>query len=172
MERETTNRLPLKGNLALTYVASLVTALLMAAASVAGCLYGPVVYPTDELLQSFIPNDAVNLLIGVPILLGPMWLARRVRLIDLLLWPGALFYVLCNYLAHVLAVSVDVLYLLYLTLVTLSACAIIGLAASIDARAVDVVVVCVMGLVSLVPFALFVRGAVSRASSSSLIRRT
>jgi hypothetical protein len=108
----------------------------MTAASVAGCLYPTVVYPTDELLQSLMPNDVVNLLIGVPILLGSMWLARRGQLIGLLFWPGALLYVLYNYLAYVFAMPVGVPCMVSLTLVTLSAYAIIGLVSSIDATAV------------------------------------
>jgi len=137
MYRETANRLPIKGNLGRTYAVSLVIALLMTAASVAGCLYPSVIYPTDELLQSLMPNDVVNLLIGVPILLGSMWLARRGRLIGLLFWPGALLYVLYNYLAYVFAMPVGVPFVVSLTLATLSVYAIIGLGASIDATAVQ-----------------------------------
>jgi hypothetical protein len=134
--QEHSNNLPISGNLALAYAVSLVIALLMAAASTAGCLYGADVYPTDELLQSFMPNDVVNLLIGVPILLGSMWLARRGQLIGLLFWPGALLYVLYNYLAYVFAMPVGVQFMVSLTLATLSTYAIIGLVASIDATAV------------------------------------
>jgi len=134
--QERSINLPIKGNLSRTYVVSLVIALLMTAASVAGCLYPTVIYPTDELLQSLMPNDAVNLLIGVPILLGSMWLARRGQLIGLLFWPGALLYVLYNYLAYVFAMPVGVPFMVSLTLATLSAYAIIGLVSSIDATAV------------------------------------
>jgi len=134
--QERSNNLPIKGNLSRTYVVSLVIALLMTTASVAGCLHPSVIYPTDELLQSLMPNDVVNLLIGVPILLGSMWLARRGQLIGLLFWPGALLYVLYNYLAYVFAMPVGVPFMVSLTLVTLSAYAIIGLGASIDATAV------------------------------------
>ena len=68
--------LPIRRNLTLAYALSVVIVLLMTAASVAGFLYRTVIYPTEELLQSFIPNDVVNLFISVPILLGSMWLAR------------------------------------------------------------------------------------------------
>jgi hypothetical protein len=129
--------LPIRRNLTLAYVLSLVIALLMIAAAVAGLLYRSVIYPTDELLQSFMPNDVVNLLIGVPILLGSMWLAQRSQLIGLLIWPGALLYVLYNYLAYVFGMPFNMVFLLYLTLVTLSAYTIIGLVASIDGTAVQ-----------------------------------
>ena len=129
--------LPIRCNLTLAYAFSFIIAILMAAASIAGLLYSAVIYPTDELLQSFMPNDVVNLFIGIPILLGSIWLARRGQLIGLLFWPGALFYVLYNYIAYVFGMPSSVLFLLYLTLVTLSAYTIIGLVASIDGTAVQ-----------------------------------
>ena len=128
--------LPIRHNLTLVYIFSLIIAILMAAASIAGLLYPAVIYPKDELLQSFMPNDVVNLFIGAPILLGSMWLARRGQLIGLLFWPGALFYVLYNYIAYVFGMLSNMMFLLYLTLVTLSAYTLIGLVASIDGTAV------------------------------------
>ena len=118
--QERTTTLPARRTLTLSYALSLLIAILMAAASVAGLLYPANLYPADELRQSFLPTDLVNLLIGLPILLGSMWLARRGRLIGLLLWPGALFYVLYNYLVYVFAMPLNVAFLLHLTLVTLS----------------------------------------------------
>jgi hypothetical protein len=129
--------LPIRHNLTLAYAFSLIIALLMAAASIAGLLYPTVIYPTDELLQSFMPNDVVNLFIGVPILLGSMWLARRGQLVGLLFWPGALFYALYNYIAYVFGMPSNVMFLLYLTLVTLSVYTIVGLVASIDGTEVQ-----------------------------------
>ena len=135
-QKDTAN-LPIKRNLTLIYALSLVIALLMTAASVAGFLYRTVIYPTDELLKAFMPNDVVNLFIGVPILLGSMWLGRRGQLIGLLFWPGALLYVLYNYLAYVFGMPFNAVFLLYLTLVTLSTYTLIGLVASIDDTAIQ-----------------------------------
>jgi hypothetical protein len=135
--REDTANLPIRCNLTLAYAVSLVIAALMAIASVAGLLYPTLFYPTDELFQSFVPNDVVNLLIGLPILLGSMWLARRGKLIGLLFWPGALFYVFYTYVVYVLSMPLNVAFLLHLTLVTLSAYTTIGLVASIDGNAVQ-----------------------------------
>ncbi|MGB2897175.1 MAG: hypothetical protein WBB65_13545, partial [Anaerolineales bacterium] len=64
--------LPIKGNLTLIYVLTFILAMLMATASVAGLLCQTIVYPTEELLQSFLANDVANLLIGLPMLLGSM----------------------------------------------------------------------------------------------------
>jgi hypothetical protein len=135
-QKENAN-LPIRCNLTLAYAISLVIAALMAVASVAGLLYQTIIYPTDELLQAFVPNDVVNLVIGLPILLGSMWLARRGRLIGLLLWPGALFYVFYTYIIYVFSMPLNVAFLLHLTLVTLSAYTMIGLVASIDGEAVQ-----------------------------------
>ena len=129
--------LPISRNLTLAYALSFIVAILMAAASAAGLLYRTVIYPTDELLRSFVSNDAVNIFIGLPILLGSMWLAWRGKLIGLLFWPGALLFVLYNYIVYVFAMPLNVAFLLHLALVTLSVYTIIGLVASIDGKAVQ-----------------------------------
>ena len=136
MESPSTS-LPVTRNLKLVHMLSLVIAIFMTIASAAGLLYQPRIYPTDELLQSFVPNDVVNLAVGVPILLGSMWLTRRGKLVGLLFWPGALFYVLYNYIAYLLSMPLNVLFLPYLTLVALSTYTMIGLVASIDGKAVQ-----------------------------------
>jgi hypothetical protein len=129
--------LPIRCDLTLSYVLSLAIAILMAVASVAGLLRRTVIYPTDELLRAFVPNDVVNILIGLPILLGSMCLARRDKLIGLLFWPGALFYVLYNYLIYVFAMPLNVAFLLHLVLVTMSVYTLIGLIAGIDGKPVS-----------------------------------
>jgi hypothetical protein len=133
---ETAN-LPIRCNLKLAYALSLTIAVLMAIVSVAGLLNRTVIYPTEELLQSFVPNDVINLFIGLPILLGSMWLTARGKLIGLLLWPGALFYVFYTYLVYIFSMPLNVAFLLYLTLVTLSTYTMIGLVACIDGKVVQ-----------------------------------
>jgi hypothetical protein len=132
-----TAHLPIRRHLTLAYGISLVVAALMAIASVAGLLYQTTIYPTDELLEAFLSNDVVNLFIGLPILLGSMWLARRGQLSGLLFWPGALFYVFYTYIVYVLCMPLNGAFLLHLTLVTLSAYTMIGLVASIDGKSVQ-----------------------------------
>jgi hypothetical protein len=137
LNRETlSDRLPITRDLTLAYVLSLTVALIMTVASIVGLLYQTVIYPTGELLLSFAPSDAFNLVVGLPILLGSMWLARRGKLIGLLCWPGALFYVLYMYVPYVISVPFNVLFLPYLVLVALSAYTLIGLVASIDGEVV------------------------------------
>ena len=129
--------LPVTRNLRFSYVMSLVIALLMALAAAAGLLYPARVYPTDDLLQSFVANDVVDLVIGVPILLGSMWYAQRGKLVGLLFWPGALMYVLYNHIAYVRAMPLSWALLLHMALVALSAYTTIGLVASVDSKLVQ-----------------------------------
>jgi hypothetical protein len=128
--------LPVTRDLTLAYIFSVVIALIVAAAAVAGLVFGTTLYPTDEVLMAFAPVDLFHLVFGVPVLLGSMALARRGRLIGLLCWPGALLYVLYSYVTNLIGVPFGPLFLPYLLLVTLSAYTLAGLVASIDPEAV------------------------------------
>ncbi len=128
---------PIKGNLGLATIASLIVTIMMAGVSVAGIFYPDKIYQEDELLEAFIANDVVSLVIGVPILLLSMWLARRGKLIGLLFWPGALFYVGYNYFVYVFAMPLSWEYILYITLLALSLYTTISLVTSIDGEDVQ-----------------------------------
>ncbi len=132
----TTNRLPVKRDLRLAYAFSLVMAACMAGASIIGLLYSTGLYPTGEAGQWLVFNDALNLIAGVPLLLGSMWLAWRGKLIGLLCWPGALFYVLYVYVTYLLGVPFGPLFLVYVWLVSLSAYTLIGLMVSLDGETI------------------------------------
>ena len=124
--------LPVVGNLTVHYILSLVIAFLIIALSVTGILFPTMTYPTSDLLEGYLPNDVVNLLIGVPILLGSTLLTRRQNLVGLLLWPGALFYEFYTYLVYVLGCPLSYAFLGYLAVVVLSGYTMIGLVAKID----------------------------------------
>jgi hypothetical protein len=129
--------LPLRCDLTLIYTLSFIIVILMAAAPITGLLYRTVVYPTDDLYQSSVPTDVTVLFIGLPMLLGSMWLTRRGKLMGLLFWPGTLFFVLYNYLVYAFAMPLNVAFLLHLALVMLSVYTLIGLVTSIDGRRVQ-----------------------------------
>ncbi len=129
-------RLPVRRDLTPTYASSFAIVILIAAASAAGLGYSGSVYPTDELARTFVTNDIVCLLIGLPILLLSMALAGRGQLIGLLMWPGALLFVLYNYIAYLLAVPFSAAYLMHVALVMFSVYALVGLIASIDGASV------------------------------------
>lgn len=128
--------LPVKRTLGSVFVNSTLIATLMMAQSIFGLVYRNLTYPTNELILAFVPNDVVNLLIGLPILLISMWLTSRSKLLGLLFWPGALFYVLYNYFIYVFAMPLNVAFLINLILVTMSAYALVDLVARIDGEAV------------------------------------
>ena len=130
-------RLPIRRSLTPVTISSLVIALLMAVASAAGLLLPDLLYPTETLQLSFMATDVVNLSIGLPILLGSIWLARRGRLLGLLLWPGALFFVLYHYIVYTFGLPLNVGFLLALLLLALSAYTLAGLVARIDGEAVE-----------------------------------
>ncbi|MCJ7512861.1 MAG: hypothetical protein MUO23_07815 [Anaerolineales bacterium] len=131
------SRLPLTGDLHLPELLSLVIAIGTAIASAAGWLFSSSLYPTPESLQSFVANDLVNLFLGLPILLVAMALTRRGRLIGLLFWPGALLYVLYNYIAYLVGVPPGPASVAYGGLIVLSLCALAVLLSRINGAAVQ-----------------------------------
>lgn len=104
----------------------------MTTVSLGGFLFSSTLYSTDELRQAFLGNDVVNLLVGLPILLVSMWLAKRGMLAGLLCWPGALLYVTYNYLVYLFGMPFSWLTIVYLALIGLSAYAMVALLRNID----------------------------------------
>jgi hypothetical protein len=130
------NSLPLVRSLRMAYFLSWLISVLMAAVSLGGLLFPTTIYPSDSLQQIYLANDVMNLLIGTPALLACSWLARRGRLIGLLCWPGALLYVLYNYIAYLIGMPVGLVTLPSLVLVLLCAVLIFVVLNSIDGKAV------------------------------------
>jgi hypothetical protein len=133
----------------LAYASSLVVAAIMAGVSAIGLILGTGLYRVDPkvgggvatstaglLIPGFLAHDGFNLIVGLPILLGSLWLARRGLLIGLLLLPGSLYYILYTYTTYLIGSPFSMLFLPYVALVTLSAYSIIGLVASIDGEQV------------------------------------
>ena len=128
--------LPITQGLTLAYILSFIIAILMTAVSIGGLLFPSAIYLTDELTTTFVPNDVVNLVIGLPILIGSMWLTRHGKLVGLLLWPGALLYFVYNYIAYVVGIPVNFITLAYLVIVLLSAYLVFDLLKNIDKESV------------------------------------
>ena len=129
-------RLPVRHRLGLAFVLSLIIAIFMTISALIGLLYPSVIYPTQASLLYGLPTDVVNLVLGVPILVGSTWIARRGRLAGLLCWPGALAYALYIYLVYTIGLPFNARFLLNLALVPLSGYTLIGLVAGIDGEAV------------------------------------
>ncbi len=120
------------------YVASLLVAALVAIASTAGLLFGASgLYRVDRaLLPAFLGQDVLNLVVGLPLLLGAMGLTRRGALLGPPLWFGALFYVVYDYAFYALGARVNALFIPYLLIVTVSAYTAVAVAASVDATVI------------------------------------
>jgi hypothetical protein len=144
------NTLPITRDLRLAYLVSLVIAVLIAVVSAAGLLFGSAgLYGPDPnravgvteaeaglLVPGFLALDTYNLVVGLPILLASLWLAYRGSLIGLMLWPGALFYLVYTYALYLVGAPFSVLFLSYVALVAVSASTMIGIIASIDGEQV------------------------------------
>jgi len=130
------NTLSIKRPLIFTTNLSWIVIVLMTATSLVGLTFPNALYATAELQQSYLTNDVVNLIIGLPVLAGALWFARRGSLLGLLLWPGALLYVIYNYLAYAYGNPLGWLTFISLILVVISALATVNLIGCIDAEAV------------------------------------
>lgn len=119
----------------LVYIVCLLIAVLVAVTSAAGLFAN--IYPTEELRQTFLPNDLVNLVIGLPILLGSLWSAWRGQLLGTLFLPGALFFVFYNATVYLFHLPLNVWFLLYLAQVALTVYTLAAQVASSDACAVQ-----------------------------------
>lgn len=128
--------LPVRFNIRILYLLSLFITLLVTTVSVIGVIYQKSIYPTETLLNSFVPNDIVNLVAGLPLLLISLWITRRGKLIGLLCWPGAIFYILYVYFPYLICVPFNILFLPYLILFSLCIYTLIGIIISIDGSAV------------------------------------
>ncbi len=138
--------LPLKHAITLAYTASLTVAVLVAVVSGTALMVGSAsLYGVDPklatgvtsstaglLVPGFLAQDVFNLVVALPILLGSLWFAHRGSLIGLLLWPGALFYMLYTYTHYLVGAQFNSMFLAYVALVALSAFATIGIIASVD----------------------------------------
>jgi hypothetical protein len=124
-------------HLSTIFTLSIAIAGLMTSLSLTGLLFPLETYPNEELRQSFVTNDVVNLLIGLPALLSALWLLRLGKLPGLLGLPGALFYVTYNAIAYAAAMPLTWLFFVHLGLAILSVVAIFLLLSSVDGAAVQ-----------------------------------
>ncbi|NUM44076.1 MAG: hypothetical protein HUU38_05165 [Anaerolineales bacterium] len=109
-----------------------IVAVLLCILSLAGLLFQSAFYPMQDLQRTFVSNDVVNLLIGLPALLIPLALVRRENMMGVLLLPGALLYVTYNYLAYSFASWLSLPTFFYLALVGLSVFGFVQCLANLD----------------------------------------
>jgi hypothetical protein len=118
-----------------------VITLLMTALSATGLLFPRLIYPDPGLAQDFLANDLVNLLVGLPFIAASIWLITQRKITGVLLLPGALVYLIYNYLAYALGRPWDWFAALCLVLVGLCLYTLIDLLWLVDHRAVKAILV-------------------------------
>lgn len=120
MTQKSSTPLPIMGDLAIYLKMTWMIATIMLISAISSIFFKSAIYPTEELMRSFLANDIVNILIGIPVIIIPIRLIKSTKLIGLLLLPGALLFVLYNYLIYLLSLSFSFLYILYLLIFLLS----------------------------------------------------
>lgn len=133
IEKSLSTKLPTKLNLNFVYICTIIIVTLMILVSIIGLLFQSELYP-KELSVGFVSNDIFNLIVGLPIIIVSMLLTKKGKLVGLLCYPGALFYIIYIYMTYLLGLPFNLLFIPYLILVTLSIYTIIGLIASIDSE--------------------------------------
>ncbi len=126
----------MKGATAFLWILSIAIALLMTLISGLGFILPDLFYPDPGLLEQYLANDLVNITLGLPLFIAALVLMRRGKLLGALLLPGALVYVIYNYIAYLLGRGWSWISLINLLLVVLSIIALILHLRSMDHRAV------------------------------------
>ena len=86
----------------------------------------------DWIKATWVGNDWVTLLVGVPLLLAGIVLASRRSARGLLLWLGALGYAAYNYAFYLFGAALNAFFLLYVAAVVLAAVTLIVALAHLD----------------------------------------
>jgi hypothetical protein len=129
---------PDKPTLALVNRLSVVLAALLGLASIAGLWLGPrgLYAPDPATLPTFLGQDGITLVCGIPLLVVGMRLARAGSIRGLFLWSGALFYVAYSYLFYVAGARFNALFLVYVAIVASSTYGLLALLFGLDREAV------------------------------------
>ena len=120
--------------LGFAYLLSAIATVLLGVASLCGLLVGTrgIYDATPATLLAFYAQDAVTLVLALPLLCGAMWLAWRGALVGLLLWAGLLFYIVYMYFFYVVGARFNALFLVYVALESASLFALLGILLRID----------------------------------------
>ncbi|MCB0585102.1 MAG: hypothetical protein KDD06_07250 [Phaeodactylibacter sp.] len=113
-----------------SYRLSMIAAILTALAATAG-LFIPGLYQDSEyLITVWQGNDWVTLIVVVPALLITLYLSEQGSIKAWLIWMGLLLYLFYNYAFYLFATAFNAVFLAYVSLFAVSACALIyGLSA-------------------------------------------
>jgi hypothetical protein len=129
--------LPLSSDLTGVYRLTGVLAGLLVVSSVLGIAFGPSSLYTAyaAALAGLVGQDIMTIVVGLPLLVGSAWLARRGSVFALLAWAGAFFYFAYSYYFFVVG-GFNALFLVYVAIVATGLYGLLSLVRAIDAEAV------------------------------------
>ena len=115
---------------------SALVAVLMGGAAAAGLAFHDLYRDNALVTASWYGNDLVSLVVATPLLVGAMVGARRGGLRARLVWTGMLLYSLYNAAFYLFGAAFNSLFLVYVTLFTLSGFALLFALVGLDVDAV------------------------------------
>jgi hypothetical protein len=104
--------------------------------SVSGLLLHSHYRDVEWIKATWIGNDAVTLVVAVPLLVVGVFLTGRGSVRGLLVWTGLLGYAAYNYAFYLFGAALNVFFLLYVAALVLAAAALILVLARVDVRGV------------------------------------
>jgi len=105
----------------IVYTNSIFIAILAVTATLSGLFWkGLYKHDTISMAAQAMGQDLITLLIGVPILLGSLYLIRKNSLRGSLIWMGTIFYFLYSYASMAFLASYNQMFLVYVALFSLS----------------------------------------------------
>lgn len=105
----------------IVYINSIIIAILASTATLSGLFWKDLYkHDTVSVAAQAMGQDLVTLLIGIPIMLGSLYLIRQNSLKGNLIWMGTVFYFLYSYASMSFLASYNQLFLIYVALFSLS----------------------------------------------------
>ena len=103
------------------YINSIFIAILAGIATLSGLFWkGLYKHDTISMAAQAMGQDLITLIIGIPVLLGSLYLIRRNSLRGNLIWMGTIFYFLYTYVSMSFLASYNQLFLAYVALFSIS----------------------------------------------------
>lgn len=105
----------------IVYINSIFIAILAGIATLSGLFWkGLYKHETVSMAAQAMGQDVITLLIGIPVLLGSLYLIQKNSLRGSLIWMGTIFYFLYSYASMSFLASYNQLFLVYVALFSLS----------------------------------------------------
>jgi len=123
-------------NLRPAFILSIIITILAAGASLGGLLLEDLYRDNPFVRITWLGNDAVTLLLAVPVLIAALVFAARGSVKAQLVWMGALDYMLYNYAFYLFGAAFNAMFLVYVALLGLSIFALIFGLANLDTRGI------------------------------------